>query len=308
MLSRSMLLRRSSHRATLCGLAAAAACGALVIGADARAISGVCPDGSIFIVQRRDSIPCRGAKQVAPADIPPVKPEFLPRPYGWEVFNRETDPNNPYNLVEVGRAQALPEMPREDPPPDAPPPEPEIAPGPTRELAPSGASVASAEPSRPAADPSVPGGLELSLGSRELEHLRAIVAASQERAPATFVRRGDDGSRGVTLRLAHSSAFAARVGQALAARGVPGGRVVVFRAEASEPGAFFGNLTFVQGHMAFHPDQSDPTQFGLLEGALGPLAPGESALGYAVLPAALDLAQSVDVYWDDQLFTAQLRP
>ena len=32
---------------------------------------------------------------------PPLKPEFLPRPYGWEVFNRESDPNNPYNLIDA---------------------------------------------------------------------------------------------------------------------------------------------------------------------------------------------------------------
>jgi hypothetical protein len=293
MLSLSTLLRS----AAALGIAVALCSGA-------RAISGVCPDGSIFIVQHADSIPCRDAKQVAPTDIPPVKHEFLPRPYGWEVFNRETDPNNPYNLVEVGRAQSLPGTPRSDTPESASPPPPE----PVIELPPSEAPVAFAEPSVASASRPAASGLALELGARELEHLRAIIAVSQDRAPATFVQRGDDGPRGVTLRLAHSSAFAERVGQALARRGAPEGPVVVFQAEASEPGAFFGNLTFVQGHMAFHPDQAAPSQFGLMEAALGPLDPGESLRGYAVLPAALDLAQTVDVYWDDQLFTATLRP
>lgn len=294
MLSLSTLLRSAAPIAV-----------ALLHAAPAAAISGVCPDGSIFIVQRAVDIPCRGAKQVAPADIPPVKPEFLPRPYGWEVFNRETDPNNPYNLVDVGRAQALPDVPQAPtaPPPDvatappAPATPPQGAPLPTSALAPT------ARPALTASD-----ALGLGLDARELEQLRAIVEVSQQRAPATFVQRGEDGPLGVTLRLAHSSAFAERVARALAGRGAPEGRIVVFHAQASEPGAFFGNLTFVQGHMAFHPDQSDATQFGVMQGALGPLAPGEAVLGYAVLPAELDLAQPIDVYWDDQLFTAQLRP
>jgi hypothetical protein len=295
MLSPFMLLRSAATFGCL-----------LALGAPALAISGVCPDGSIFIVQRREAIPCRGAKQVAPADIPPVKPEFLPRPYGWEVFNRETDPNNPYNLVDVGRAQSLPEVRSEPPTPEAseratPPSELPVAPPPQAAVAsaPSGVVPAGAPSAR---------SLDLQLGARELDHLRAIVDVAQDRAPATFVQRGDDGPRGVTLRLAHSQAFADRVGQALAARGAPAGRVVVYHAEAREPGAFFGNLTFVQGHMAFHPDQADPAQFGVVEGALGPLDPGEAVLGYAVLPEALDLGATVDVYWDDQLFTAQLDP
>ena len=25
---------------------------------------------------------------------------MLPRPYGWEVFDRQNDPNNPYNMVD----------------------------------------------------------------------------------------------------------------------------------------------------------------------------------------------------------------
>ena len=29
-----------------------------------------------------------------------MKPQYLPRPYGWEVFHRKNDPNNPYNLIQ----------------------------------------------------------------------------------------------------------------------------------------------------------------------------------------------------------------
>src|SRR5881397_3359186 len=84
-------------RRTLCS-AIAALCAAAPAAA---AISGVCPDGSIFIVQSPDAIPCREAKRVDPQDLPPLQPELLPRPYGWERFNRLADPNNPYNLVDT---------------------------------------------------------------------------------------------------------------------------------------------------------------------------------------------------------------
>ena len=87
-----MRFRASSLCSALAALLAAAPAAA--------AISGVCPDGSIFIVQSPDAIPCRGAKRVDPQDLPPLQPELLPRPYGWERFNRLADPNNPYNLVD----------------------------------------------------------------------------------------------------------------------------------------------------------------------------------------------------------------
>lgn len=299
MLSLSMLLRFCARRASLVSLAAALVSSALLT-SEAGAISGVCPDGSIYIVQRSASIPCRDSKQVEPGDIPPIKPEFLPRPYGWEVFNRETDPNNPYNLVETAPLAPLappPEAPREAKPQPAPP-EPERSP----QVAPTVDTLARAAPQR------APQGLELGLSANDLQNLLAIIEISQDRAPATFVQRDDDGPRGVMLQLAHSEVFSSRVANALSRRSAPTGLAVAFHAQASESGSFFGNLTFVQGHMAFHPDESDPAQFGLLMGQLGRLAPGDAVLGYAVLPTSLDLTRPVDVYWDDQLFTARLSP
>jgi hypothetical protein len=268
--------------------------------ASAGAISGVCPDGSIFIVQQAESIPCRDAKRVDPDDIPPVKPEFLPRPYGWEVFNRETDPNNPYNLVEVGRGAPPPGVgtaPQQAP--VAPPaPEAALAPAPQASLAP--APVAVAPPG------SAP--LALSLSPGEIQDLAAIVLVMQERAPATFVQR-DDAGRAAQLRLARSPAFEARVAAALAARGTPAqGPIVAFHLVADAPATFWGNLTFVQGHVAHHPDPADPAQFGVVDGRLGELSAGEQVLGYAVLSPLTDTASPLDVYWDDRLLTATLTP
>ena len=54
---------------------------ALASAAPAFAITGVCPDGSIFIVQSASDIPCKQAKRIESHEVPPVRPENLPRPY-----------------------------------------------------------------------------------------------------------------------------------------------------------------------------------------------------------------------------------
>jgi hypothetical protein len=268
----------------------------------AAAISGVCPDGSIFIVQSADAIPCRQAKRVDPQDLPPLQPELLPRPYGWERFNRLSDPNNPYNLVEAP-APADPSAARG---PVAPP----LEPAPTNALAPAGPSapppqVAAVAPS--AATPTR--ALDLALSPGDIADLDQIVALSQSVAPAAVSRYTADGARVAVLQIARSTGFEQRVQAALATQG--GGQrgpVVLFRAEAQAAGAIHGNLTFVQGHVAFHPDLANPDQFGLLDGALGDLAAGQRVLGYAVLPAHLDPAAPIDIYWDDRRTTATLSP
>ena len=269
--------------------------------AGAGAISGVCPDGSIFIVQQVEAIPCRGAKRVDPGDIPPLNPEFLPRPYGWEVFNRETDPHNPYNLVDVPRGGPAPGVAAPPQAPVAPmAPQPPIVPHPIAAapppIAPGVAAAATGAPP-----------LALGLSPREIDDLAAIVEVMQQRAPATFVER--NGAAASQLRFARSAAFEARVARALAERGTPAqGPIVAFHLVAGAPTRFWGNLTFVQGHVAHHPDPADPAQFGVVDGRLGELAAGERVLGYAVLPPHADLARPLDLYWDDRLLTATLTP
>ena len=255
------------------------------------AISGVCPDGSFFIVQSPDAIPCRSAKRVDPQDLPPIQPELLPRPYGWERFNRLSDPNNPYNLVDTAPPTA--------PPAPATAPDPAVAPAP------------SAPPTQVAAlTPAAPRRvLDLALSPRDVADLDEIVALSQSVAPAIVSRFNADGERSALLQLARSSGFEQRVHAALATQGGGSrGPVVLVRAEAHTAGAVHGNLTFVQGHVAFHPDPVNPDQFGVIDGALGELAAGQRVLGYAVLPEHLDPSQPVDVYWDDRRTTATLSP
>ncbi|MEM7411745.1 MAG: hypothetical protein AAF430_16055 [Myxococcota bacterium] len=256
------------------------------------AITGVCPDGSIFIVQSADAIPCSQAKRVEPSDVPPLQPERLPRPYGWERFQREADPNNPYNLIGAGRApSAPPPAPTNAPAPGVRPPA--VAPAPVPQ-------VAAVPPAPPQAR-----GVDLGLHPDEVRDLDAIVQLMQDVAPATVARYDDRGAAVASVALAHSPAFEQRLRAAL-----PGvtGPVVLFRAVADTPASFHGNLTFVQGHVAFHPDPANPAQLGLLDGRFGPLSGGARVLGYAVLPAHLDPAQPFDIYWNDRRVTATLRP
>jgi hypothetical protein len=283
---------------------------ALVAFAAQAGITGVCPDGSIYIVPRAELIPCRDSRQVAPEDVPPVRPENLPRPYGWEVFNRRNDPNNPYNLVDTGRAvrgeepasgenraRVAPSDPRQQP---------------QRQGA-AGQHARSANP-LPAVSSAPPAGarsqpLDIGLGPGERRDLALIVEYSQRRAPAMLARAGGADSSELVVRLAQSASFEARLRDAaLRAGQAIGGPVLLFTAGGGDGGAFHGNLTFVQGHMAFHPDASRSGEFGLLAGRLGTLAAGEALLGYVVLPEHMDLSQPMDIYWDDRQVTATLRP
>ncbi len=264
-------------------------------------ITGVCPDGSIFIVKRAADVPCRDARIVEPEEVPPIKPEFLPRPYAWQVFQQQQDPNNPYNLVESARrvreagaaGEGLPEVgaaPPGTPPESAAPPE---TPSP-----PQTAMVRS----RP--EPQAPQGLDFS--EQEIRDLFLIVELAQSRSPATF--RPDEG-RAVLVRVAESNAFGTRFRELRTQQGrPPSGPVVLFSAVAEKATAFHANLTFVQGHVAYQPDPENPDQFGLIHGRLGDLQAQEAVLGYVVLPADLDPGVPMDIYWNDRRLTATLRP
>jgi hypothetical protein len=256
----------------------------------------------MFIVQRAESVPCRDAKAVEPSDVPPMKPEYLPRPYGWEVFYRKNDPNNPYNLIHtqppeppapVHRTQderTDPRRSREQPVNEA------GAPG--RSSFPSGAAPVVRSGKRI-------DGSALDLVDTEVEDLAMIVELSQRGAPAAFT---DDGSQG-RVRLARSLAFEARMREHLVGRGqASGGPVVLFFADADSGGSFYGNLTFVQNGMAFHPSNDNPHELGVIRGRLGPLENGGSVLGYVALPEWLDPSHPIDVYWNDRLLTATFQP
>ena len=266
-------------------------------------ITGVCPDGSFFVVQRPESIPCSGAKQVEPGDLPPLKPQMLPRPFAWEVFNQQQDPNNPYNLIDAARqvrearaAEAAGAALRASGrPASAPESGAGAPPGPT------------SQPARPAPAQDA-GPLDLGLSDQDARDLALIVELSQQRAPAAFAL-GDGAAPALSVRVAPSAAFEARLREAWAQRGRGiAGPVLLFSASAAAPTSFHPNFTFVQGHQAFHPDPEDPAQLGLIRGGVGELAANSDVLGYVVLPEQVQLAQPLDIYWDDRQITATLRP
>jgi len=264
-------------------------------------VTGVCPDGSMFIVQRAESVPCRDAKAVDPSDVPPMKPEYLPRPFGWEVFYRKNDPNNPYNLIQGQPVEPPAPAPRAQPRPGDP--QPPIEQPLQQGWAPERSDLQKgSEPVARVEARTEPAGLELA--DSEAEDLAMIVELSQRRAPASFA---DDGSQG-GMRLARSLAFEARMREHLARSGRASGPVVLFVADAGSQGGFYGNLTFVQDGIAFHPSREDPDQLGVIRGRLGPLENGASVLGYVVLPERLDTSHPIDVYWNDRQLTAIFQP
>ncbi len=256
--------------------------------ASAQAISGVCPDGSIFIVQKESQVPCKAAKLVEPEDVPPIRPEYLPTPYTWQVYNETQDPNNPYNLIDAAReVRAL------------------------RDGAAAGAGPNGASGSAPATSPGTATAavapprdvapLDLGLSEADVRDLYQLVELSQAAAPATFARETADGRGVFEVRLARSRAFEARLGEAWRSRGgLERGGVLLFTAHSKRPERFHANLTFIQGHLTFQPDATNARQLGILQGRLGELAGDEVVLGYVVLPEAIDLAQPIHAYWNDR--------
>ena len=260
-----------------------------LLAAPARAsLTGVCPDGSMFVVKREADIPCARAKLVEPNAMPPIRPTHLPRPYQWEVFQAEQDPNNPYNLVgETAPEGVAPERGAIAEPAPEPAPAPETA----HAAAPPVSAVLPATP--------VPAGpAPLRLSAEETRDLALIVELTQQRRRVGFDDGDAGGAPALSVRLAHSPAFESRLREHFG--GAPLGPTLLFLAAAAAEGVFHPNFTFVQEHIAFSPEREDPRAYGVLEGEVGALGPGERVLGYVVLPEPVDLGAPMDIYWNDR--------
>jgi len=261
----------------------------------ARALTGVCPDGSIFIVQSASDIPCKKAKRIEPHEVPPVRPENLPRPYLWEVHREKLDQNNPYNLVD--RAEQMRKLGATSDPSEAP--------SPSGALASRGATpppVSSAPPPAPAKP--LPPSAQIGLTDGELRDLFYLVELSQEHVPATFTSPTQGGAEGMRVSFAYSQAFEQR----LRAATTPRGNALLFSVQSAAPGQFQPNFTFVQGHTTFTPRREDPSQLGVLQGHAGAQNAKDLALGYVVLPPEIEIAKPIDVYWNDSRLAATFRP
>lgn len=255
----------------------------------ASAVTGVCPDGSVFVVRRQADVPCREAKHVEPSKVPPLRPENLPRAYLWEVHRQKIDENNPYNLVD--RAEKVRTLGNAD-----------LALGATP---PAGAAPGEAALPQVAAPPPSrgPRPSDLALSDGELRDLFYLVELSQKRAPATFVRAGAGGSDALRVSFAWSQAFEERLHGA----GAEPGPALLFLVDPNADERFLPNFTFVQGQVTYSPRRDDPSQLGVLSGRLGDLTAEDLVLGYVVLPPTLDVSRPLDVYWDDRQLATTFR-
>jgi hypothetical protein len=282
-----MRLMRKTGDTLLRALALALSAGGA---ARAESISGVCPDGSMYIVQHESQIPCARSKQVEPVDMPPVRPSYLPKPHPWQIWNEAQDPNNPYNVVD--QARQVREL--------------GASPGAGGAGAAPGAAASALQSAAVAPAEAAPrrdvGPLSLGLGAQDLADLFAIVDLSQERAPARFERETVGGEGVSRVAFARSRAFEERLANAQRARGLRvEGQVLLFTARSNRAQEFWPNFTFVQEHITFQPDATSDRQLGVLQGHLGQLNEGEVVLGYVVLPGTFDLdAREIEIYWDDR--------
>jgi hypothetical protein len=280
MLSFRSSLWRSLFVAVACAPAAAHA-----------SLTGICPDGSIYVVQEARQIPCKDAKPVSSDEVPPIRPHYLPMPYTWKVWNERNDPNNPYNAIDAARqVRGL-----EAPPPGVTTPGAGVAAPPRPE-----AAAAAPPPRAHAAGP-----VSLGLSADELRDLFQIVELSQERVPARLMRETASGQGVFEVSFARSAAFEDMLRDAFAARGgLPTGGVLLFAARSVSAEQFYASFTFLQAHLSYQPDATDARQLGVLQGQLGALAAGEVVLGYVSLPPNFDPTRELDIYWDDRHTTA----
>lgn len=267
--------------------------------ARAEAITGVCPDGSIFVVQDEAAIPCARARRVDPEDLPPIRPEYLPRPYTWLVDQETRNPNNPYNLVETAaklraaRAGTLESGGAS-----------ENGSAPAQALPLATGAGAPPEPAVAPATPQAPFGL--GLDEAEATDLAKLVLLRQQVAPAEIVVEDIHGAEELRIQLAWSEGLETRVLDAL---GGPAGEhaVVAFLVRTRAPVEFHPNFFAVQGPLTFRPDPARRGELGFVIGAAGAQPEGSVALGWFLLPARFDPAQPIDLWWNDRSVTATLK-
>ncbi len=262
-------------------------------------LSGVCPDGSIFVVQSRSSVPCANPRFVDAADMPPLRPHLLPRPYTWYVDQEARNPNNPYNLVEAAekiRAARLGPKPGSEAaraaqaPPEPPP-----------------ALNATLRPLPTTPEPPVPGSALLQLADDELRDLVRLIGLRQSDSPAQLEISDARGAARMRIQLAYSGAFESYALAALG-RDPAANHVIVFASLAESDTDFQPNFFVVQSGRTFRPDPTSPSELGFLLGEPGKLPAGELAVGYLIVPSNFDPRAPMELFWNDRSIEAVLAP
>ncbi len=255
----------------------------------AGSVAGICPDGSAFIVGRKADAPCVRARFVEdPSQLPPLRPELLPRPYTWTLDQRARDPNNPYNLLEAVEKMNK----RHAAEPAAELREPRRAP-----IAASGLAPA------PPVEATPPIGL--ALDENEIRDLVRLVALRQELAPATYTVEDIEHHEQLLVRVAHSAAFEERV---LGALGEVDKHVLLFSARSVQHSEFHPNFFLVRDGMTFRPDPQNSREVGFIVGDPGELEQGYLVLGYLVIPGRFDPRESLEIWWNDRSVVTTLQP
>ena len=254
--------------------------------AQAAGTAGVCPDGSAFIVQQIRDVPCARAKLVSPSELPPLRPELLPRPYNWHVDHEARNPHNPYNLIDAAqqirahRAQSA-------------------SPGPSQRA--SGPRTERLRVPEPSHRPRV------ALSESDLRDLLRLIELRQYVAPAKLSVEDIQGREQLEINVAHSPAIEAEI-LAQLGESPPARRVLVFTAQSVVGSEFHPNFLVVQDTLTFRPEPTRLEEVGFLLGEPGPLARGTPVLGYLVIPARFDPERSLDIWWNDHSFSALLAP
>ena len=262
-------------------------------------LSGVCPDGSFFVVQSRSSVPCAHPRFVDAADMPPVRPYLLPRPYTWYVDQESRNPNNPYNLVEAAekiRAARLGPKPgseeeraaqaRPEPPP---------------------AHNATVQPLPTTPQPLATSPALLQLPDDELRDLVRLIGLRQGDSPAQLSISDARGDARMRIQLAYSAAFESYALAALG-RDPAANHVIVFAALAESDTEFQPNFFVVQSGRTFRPDPTSPSELGFLLGEPGKLPAGELAVGYLIVPTTFDPHAAMELFWNDRSIETVLAP
>ncbi len=272
--------------------------------AGGKSVTGLCPDGSAFVVARRQDAPCARPKFVEEAaELPPLKPQYLPKPYTWYIEQEASSENNPYNVLE--RAQKLRALQAQG----------RAAAGTAMTAAtgtPLGGQTLQARAPIAAEAQAAPAPLSrtaspLALEREELEDLVQLVSLRQQVAPATLALLDASGREQLFLRLAYSPAFEERVLADLALGGEPR-RVLLFSARSAVASEFWPNFLVVQDGVTFRPEPEDPRELGFLVGEPGAMEKGVLSLGYLVVPARFDPAKPLEVFWNDRSMSATLAP
>lgn len=252
----------------------------------AASVAGVCPDGSAFVVRIEADAPCARPRFVSPSDLPPLRPELLPRPFTWYLDQQERDPTNPYNLVEESRKfrELLDKEEASDEPSEAKfgPPQP-----------PPPGSSAPVE--------------AVALDDGELRDLVRLIALRQQVAPAELVIADVRGLEQLRISFAHSDSLEARVLESIHAR-EDQRRVLIFSARALVDTEFYPNFLVVQNGVTFRPDPESRGEIEFLLGEAGTLRAGLLSLGYFLVPARFDPAQEIEIWWNDRSLPSVLSP